>query len=158
MHAIPFQIFWTYIYEFRFPNLIIWDPFSGLKKWVQFSGLKFWGRNLEKIQGKNQKNFKVLKLFKIVPECPNVFWGVLFEKKKNCAVFQGGSSLRKNSKKMKQTFKIPKNAFNRFQKCPHVFWKCFGAIYPSFFCPVFHAGLFRFSGLKNMSSVFWTQK
>ena len=181
MHAIPFQIFWTYIYEFRFPNLKIWDPFSGLKKWVQFSGLKFWGRNLEKIQGKNQKNFKVLKLFKIVPECPNVFWGVLFEKKKFaqcskegrvfekiqknqtnfqnskkaqnipksvqtcfehvfgqfvptifCPVFHGGSSLLKFSKKSKK-FQNSKNAFNRFQKCPNVFWTSFGAMFLIFF-------------------------
>ena len=89
-----------------------------------------------------------------------MFWtclGVIFLKKFFCPVFHGGSSLRKFSKKSKK-FQNSKNAFNRFQKCPHVFWKCFGAIYPNFFCPVFHAGLFRFSGLKNMSSVFWTQK
>ena len=52
----------------------------------------------------------------------------------------------------------PKKAQNRYQKCPHVFWTCFGAILLNFFCQVFHAGIFSFSGLKNMSSVFWTQK
>ena len=30
-YAIPFQIFRTYNYEFRLPNLRIWDQFSGLK-------------------------------------------------------------------------------------------------------------------------------
>ena len=49
IYAIPFQVFWTYIHEFRFRNLKTWD---------QFSWLKFWGRDLEKIQGKNQKNSK----------------------------------------------------------------------------------------------------
>ena len=148
MHAIPFQIFWTYIYEFRFPNLKIWDPFSGLKKWVQFSGLKFWGRNLEKIQGKNQKNFKVLKLFKIVPECPNVFWGVLFEKKnfaqcsKEGRVFEKIQKNQTNFQNSKKAQNIPKSVQTCFE---HVF----GQFVPTIFCPVFHGG----SSLQKISKI-----
>ena len=71
IYAILFQIFWNYIHEFRIPNLKTSD---------HFSRLKFWGRDLEKIQGKNHKKFKVLNLSKIVPKCPNVFWGDFFEK------------------------------------------------------------------------------
>ena len=48
-----------------------------------------------------------------------------------------------------------KKAQNRFQKCPHVFWTCFGTIFPNFFAKCSMQG---FSGIKNMSSVSWTQK
>ncbi len=181
----------TQKHEFRFPNLKIWE---------KFSGLKFWGSDLEKIQEKNQKTskfqkcpktfpsvktclgaiflkkffcsvfhgvieslrknqkkFKIAKKPKIVPKIfqncfEHVLW-IFFRKK--CPVFHGGSVLRKFSKKSKK-FQNSKSAQNRFQKCPNVFWLCFGAIFPNFFCQVLHAGLFRFSGLKNMGSVFRT--
>ena len=71
IYAIPFQIFRIYSHEFRFPNL---------KTWVRFSGLKFCGRDLKKFQVKSDEKFKVLKLCKIVPKCPNVFWGDFSEK------------------------------------------------------------------------------
>ena len=171
------------------------------KMWVQFSGPKFWGRDLEKIKGKNQKNFKVPKMSKNVSKCPNVFWGDFFENI-FCPVFHGViESFRKNQ----QNFKIaemPKNVAKIVQTCfEHVLWqfsrkkilpsvpwrvgfskifkiikkvskfqnwpKSFSKVskrilnmlwgdFSEFLCPVFHAGLFRFSGLKDMRSVFWT--
>ena len=45
-----------------------------------------------------------------------------------CPVFHGGSSLRKFSKKSK-IFQNSKNAQNRSQKCPNVFWSCFRVIF-----------------------------
>ena len=79
-----FQIFWTW------------------KMWVQFSGLKFWGRDLEKIKGKNQKSFKVLKLSKNASKCPNVFWGRFFWKCFFCRVFHGViESIWKNQRHFK---------------------------------------------------------
>ena len=42
--------------------------FETEKNWAQFSGLEFWGRDFEKIEGKNQKNFKDPKMPKIVPK------------------------------------------------------------------------------------------
>ena len=96
------------------------------KKRVQFSGLKFWGRNLEKIQGKNQKKFKVLKFSKIVPKCPNVFWGVHFEEKIFCPVFHGViKSFRKNQRKFKIA-EMPRIVPKIVQTCfEHVLWKFF---------------------------------
>ena len=82
-------------------------------------------------------------------KCSNKFWtclGVIFLKKFFCPVFDGGSSLRKFSKKSKK-FQNSKNAFNRFQKCPQVFWKCFGVIYPNFFLPSVPCRVFQ---------IFWT--
>ena len=98
----------------------------------------FWGEFFEKIfdqcsmEGrvfknfqKNQKNFKIPKMPKIVPKsiqtCFEQFLGPIFPKK-FCPVFHGVSSLRNFSKKIKKTFKIPtKNAQNRSQKNPKLF-------------------------------------
>ena len=84
--------------------------------WNRFSGLKFRGRYLEKIQEKNPEGCKFLKLSKIVLKCPNVFWGIFFEKKLS-PVFHGRSSLRKISKIQKgpKSFtKLSKLALNMF--------------------------------------------
>ena len=171
------------------------------KIWIRFSGLKFWGRDIEKIKGKNQKSFKILKLSKNVSKCPNVFWGDFFEnvflpsvpwshrkylkksttfqncrnaqnfcqncptcfehvlwqfsRLKFCPVFHGGSGFSK-------VFKIIKK-FSKFQNWPKSFSKVSKRVlnmlwgdFSEFFCRVFHAGLFRFSGIKDMRSVFWT--
>ena len=85
--------------------------FEDLKKWVRFSGLKFWGRDLEKFQGKSEKKFKVIKLSKIVPKCPNVFWGVFFDKKIVQCSMGGRVSAnfqKKNSKSQKSPKSFPK--------------------------------------------------
>ena len=47
-------------------------------------------------------------------------------------MFQGGSSHWKFSKKSK-IFQNSKNAQNRSQKCPNVFWRCFRVIFSKFF-------------------------
>ena len=188
---------WVQIPEFKNMSSV----FRTWKMWVQFSGPKFWGRDLEKIKGKNQKIFKVPKMSKNVSKCPNVFWGDFFE---NVFLPSVPWSHRKLSKKSKK-FQNCRNAQNRCQNCPNLFWTCFVAIFlkkkfsrvpwrvgfskifkiikkiskfqnwpksfskvskrvlnmlwgdfSEFLCPVFHAGLFRFSGLKDMRSVFWT--
>ncbi len=99
--------------------------FQDLKTWVRFSGLKFWGRDLKIFKEKVTKNFKVLKLSKIVPKCPNVFWGDFFE---NCFLPSVQWSHPKISKKSKKN-KNCKKAQNRFQNCPKLFWTCFAAIF-----------------------------
>ena len=68
----------------------------------------------------------------------NMFW-VIFLENFFCPVFHGGSRLRKFSKKSK-LFKNCKNARNRSQKCPNVFWTCLGVFFSKNFCPVFHGG------------------
>ena len=99
--------------------------FRTWKMWVQFSGLKFWGRDLEKIKGKNQKNFKVPKMSKNVSKCPNVFGGDFFE---NIFLPSVPWSHRKFSKKSKK-FQNCRNAQKRCQNCPNLFWTCFVAIF-----------------------------
>ena len=175
--------------------------FQDLKNWVRFSGLKFWGRDLEKFQGKSGKKFKVLKLSKIIPKCPNVFWGNFFEIFFAQCSMESWKVFAKKSKKIQKCGK----AQNCSQNCPNLLWISFVAFFPKeklprvpwrvgfwkiskkikkfpkfhnwpksfskvskrvldmlwgnfseFFCPVFHAGLFRFSGLKNKRPVFWT--
>ena len=54
----------------------------------------------------------------------NKCWGNSSEKL-FCPVFHGGSSLRNVFKKSKK-FQIFKNAQNRSQKCPNMFWTSFG--------------------------------
>ncbi len=79
-------------YEFRFPNLKIWE---------KFSGLKFWGSDLEKIQEKNQKVSKFQKSPKTFPSVKTCL-GAIFLKKFFCSVFHGViESLRKNQKNSK---------------------------------------------------------
>ena len=86
------------------------------------------GQVFENFQ-KNQKVFKISKTFKItkkpkvVPKsiqtCFEPILGQIF-RKFFCAVFDGGSRLRKSSKKSKN-FQNSKNAQNRSQKYPNVF-------------------------------------
>ena len=95
------------------------------------------GRVFKNFQ-KNQKNLKIPKMPKIVPKTVQTcFEHVLGHFFRNffCPVFDGGSSLQKFSKKSKN-FQNSKNAQNRSQKCPNVFWTCFGAIFPkNYFLP-----------------------
>ena len=86
--------------------------FRTWKIWVQFSGLNFW--DLEKIDEKNQKKFKVPKVSKIVRECPNVFRSNFFEKKfAQCSM--EGRVFEYFLKKTK-TFQISKHAKKSFSK------------------------------------------
>ena len=119
---------WVQIPELKTMCSVFWTETI----WNRFSGLKIRGRYSEKIQEKNQEGFKFLKLSKIVLKCPNVFWGIFFEKKFS-PVFHGSSSLRKISKIQKgpKSFtKLSKLALNMF---------FFGAFFPKKkFRPVFH--------------------
>ena len=134
--------------------------FRTWKIWVQFSGLNFW--DLEKIDEKNQKKFKVPKMSKIVPECPNVFRSNFFEKKFAQCSMEG--RVFEYFQKRSKLFQISKHAKKSFPKCPNVFWTCFGSIFlkiylPSVLCRAFQIFWtenyeFRFSKLKNMSSNF----
>ena len=118
--------------------------FRTWKTWVQFSGLKFWGRDIEKIKEKNQKSFKVPKMSKIVPKCPNVIWGNFFE---NVFLPSVQWSHRKFSKKSKK-FQNCRNAQNRCQNCPSLFWTCVEAFFPNFFALCSMQGLSDFLHLK----------
>ena len=103
---------WVRIPELKTMCSVFWTETI----WNRFSGLKFRGRYLEKIQEKDQEGFKFLKLSKIVLKCPNVFWGIFFEKKFS-PVFHGSSSRRKISKIQKgpKSFtKLSKLALNMF--------------------------------------------
>ena len=114
------------------------------------------GRVFESFQ-KNQKIFKIPKMPKfdpkIVPTCfedvlgwffrknfsPSVPWRVasskIFKKIKKVSKFQKcpksspKESKRKFSKKIKKKFQNSKNAQNRPQKCPNVFWTYFGLFF-----------------------------
>ena len=117
--------------------------FRTWKIWVQFSGFIFWGRDLEIIHGKNQKKFKVPKMSKIIPYCPNVSWGNVFGK-----VFFDHCSM--DSSKVFEKFK--KNS--KLQKCPRSFPKMSKVVLNMFCgnflekkCPVFHGG----SSLRKVS-------
>ena len=114
---------WVQITELKNMCSVFWTKTI----WIRFSGLKFRGRYLEKIQEKNQEGFKVLKLSKIVLKCPNVFWGIFFEKKK----FPSVPWKFESSKKFKNA-KRPKIVHKSIQTCfEHVlgqfFWKSFFA-------------------------------
>ena len=93
---------------------------------------------------------------KIVPKCPNVFWG-FFREENFFPLIHGGSSLGNFFKK---NFKIPW----RPQIVPKSVQTCFeqalGRFFRIFFCRVFNPGLFRFSGLKILGSDSrtWKQK
>ena len=90
------------------------SSFLNLKIGIQISGLKIWGRDLEKIQRKNQ-NFQNSKNGQNHSQnCPNVFCGNFFEKKVSPSVpWRIESS--KNFKKIKN--------FSKFQKCSKLFPK-----------------------------------
>ncbi len=134
IYAIPFQIFRIYSHEFRFPNL---------KTWVRFSGLKFCGRDLKKFQVKSDEKFKVLKLCKIVPKCPNVFWGDFSEKCFLPSVQWSHPKISKKSKKIKLA-KRPQIVSKIVQNCfEHVLRQVFSKKN----CPVLHGG----SGLPKIS-------
>ena len=96
--------------------------------WKFFAQLSMEGRVFDKFQ-KKPKSFKVPKLHKRVPKSIRTrFERVLAQIFRNilCPVFHGGSSFRKLSKKSKK-FQNSKNAQNRSQKNPKVFWTSFGA-------------------------------
>ena len=95
---------------------------------------------------KRSKFEKCLKSFPSVQAC----LGAFFLEKFFCSLFDLFiESFRKNEKKFKIP-KMPKIDPKSVQTCfEHALWRFF-----RFFCPVIHAGLFKFSGLKNMSSVF----
>ena len=54
-------------------------------------------------------------------------------------------------------FQNSKNAQNRSQKHPNVFWTCFGAIFSKIFCPVFH-GWSSFQKFSKISKKFQNSK
>ena len=67
-------------------------------------------------------------MFKIVPKCPNVFWGY-YREKNFFPLIHGGSSLGNFSKKFQNSMK----AQNCVQKCPNVFWTSLGRCFWKFF-------------------------
>ena len=96
------------------------------------------GRVFENFQN-NQKNFKNPEMPEIVPKSIQTsserVLGQFF--RKNFAQFSMEGRVFENSQKKTKNFQSSKKAENRYQKCPNVFWTCFGAnfskkkIYPS---------------------------
>ena len=62
--------------------------------------------------------------------------------------------LQKKSKK----FQNSKSAQSRFQKCPNVFWTCFGAIFPNFFAQCSMQSFSDFLDLKRWGQFFELKK
>ena len=109
----------------------------------------FWSRDLEIVNEKNHKRSKFQKCLKSFPSVQTCL-GAIFLEKFFCSLFHGFiESFRKNQKK----FKIPKMPKIDPKLSKRVLNMLYGN-FSDFVCPVIHAGLFRFSGLKNMSSVF----
>ena len=124
---------------------------------------KFSKKNYSKIQ-KGRKLFP-----KVSKRVLNMFWGNFFGKFLPSFPWRVESSkFWEQSKKSQKS----KYAQNRSQKCPNVFWTCFGAIFLENFCPLFRGGssLPKFSkktktfqssknaqkSSQNYPNVFWT--
>ena len=103
----------------------------------------FHGRSSLRKISKKPKNFKVPKLPKRVPKSIQTrFERVLAQTfRKTFAQFPMEGRVFQNFRKKTKNFQSSKKAENRYQKCPNVFWTCFGAIFSKkYFCPVFHGG------------------
>ena len=125
--------------------------------WGNFSEKKFAQCSMEgRVFESFQKNhfWKFQRMSKIVPKivqtCFEHVLGQLFK-----IFFLPSVSSRVKSPKFfrkVKNFQNSKNARNRSEMCPNVFWTCFGAIFPKFFFrPVFHGGssLQKFSKKSN---------
>ena len=115
--------------------------FRTWKIWVQFSGLELWGRDLEKIKRKNQKKFQSSRKVQRHSQVSKRVLGRTFWK-----FFLTSVPLKVFAKKSKKIQNCRK-AQNCSQNCPHVFWTCFGAIFPNFFLPSVQSRAFQ---------IFWT--
>ena len=117
----------------NYPN-VFWTCFGVifLKKFFaqcSMEGRVFKIKNFSKFQ-KGPKSFP-----KMSKRVLNMFWGNFFEKN-----FLPSVPWRVESSKSK-IFQNSKKAQNLSQKCPNVFWTCFGVIFSKKkFCPVFHGG------------------
>ena len=169
------SVFWTEKNWIQFSGLKIWGRYlekTQEKKQKKFKVLKlskivlrcsnvFWGIFFEKkfspvFHGRSslRKIPKIQKCPKSFPKLSklalNMFWGN-FSEKKFRPVFHGWSSLRQFSEKLKKIKiqKMPLIVSKSVQTC---FEHALRQYFRKNFCPVFPAGLFRFSGLKIMSS------
>ena len=104
---------------------------------------------------KNPKRPKIIR--KSVQTCFEHVLGWFFWKSFFAQCSMEGRAFE-NFQKNQKNFKIQKMPLIVSKSVHTCFENALGRFIRIFFCPVFHAGLFRFSGLKNMSSVFWTQK
>ena len=108
---------------------IFWTCF-GATFWKKFRRSVPWRVESSKTFKKNQKIFKIPKMPKSVPKSIQTCFERVLEQlfgKNWGAVFHGGSSLRKFLKKKTKNFQSSRKAENRYQRCPNVFWTCFGA-------------------------------
>ena len=102
-----------------------------------------WKVESSKIFKKIKKKFKIPKRPKIVPKSIQTsserVLGQIF--RKTFAQFSMEGRVFENFQKKTKNFQSSKKAENRYQKCPNVFWTCFGANFSqNIFCPVFHGG------------------
>ena len=159
-----------------FPNCpkVFWTCFGVLFPEFLFAQCCMEGRVFEMFL-KNQKTFKIPKKPKIVPKSAQTrFEHVLRYFFRN--FFLPSVPWRidlRNVFKNRKYFKISKNAHNRSQKCPNVFWTCFGEFFlKNFFAQCSMEGRvfemfsknqknFKFPKMpkivpKNRPNVFWT--
>ena len=108
---------------------VFWTCF-GATFWKELRRSVPWRVESSKTFKKNQKIFKIPKMPKSVPKSIQTCFERVLEQlfgKNLGAVFHGGSSLRKFLKKKIKNFQSSRKAETRYQKCPNVFWTCFGA-------------------------------
>ena len=113
------------------PN-VFWTCF-GAFSW-KVSWPVFHGGSRPKIFKKNLKNVKIPKMLKIVRKSVQKCFGVIFSKKIYAQCSMEGRVFENFQKKYIQK---SKKAGNCSQKCPNVFWTCFGANFLENFCTVF---------------------
>ena len=148
--SVPWRLETSKIFEKNLKNVKFPKMFKIVRKSVQkcfgvifskkfYSECSMEGRVFENfkkyIYSKIQKGRKLFP--KVSKRVLNMFWGKFFGK--FLPIFRGVSSLPKFSKKLKKC-QISKNVQNCSQKCPNVFWTCFGANFLENLCPVFHGG------------------
>ena len=104
---------------------------------------------------KNQKSFQISKNAQNRSrKCPILLWtcfGAIFSRKNYAKCSMEGRAL-KNFQKIQKNFKIPKLPIMVSKGVQTCFEQTLGRRFWKFFCPVFDAVHFKFSGLKIMSS------
>ena len=115
---------------------------------------------IESFRKKFKENSKLQKSPELFPKLSklvlNMFCGIFFERKIAPCSMEGRvlKNFKKKIKKLSKFQNWPKSFSKVSKRVLNMLWGDFS----EFFCRVFHAGLFRVSRLKNMRSVFWTEK
>ena len=129
----------------QFWRNLLWTCFGAIFAKNSFAQCSTDGRAFENFQN-NQINIKIHKLLLIVSKSVQTCLRAIFLENFFCSLFHGFiESFRKKTKNIQNT----KNAQNRSQKCPNVFWTCFMAIFLTFFAQCSKQGFSDFLDLKT---------